>query len=95
MNFKVIKPVDYINTGVVEENSIWSGLHQFLHIKERLRMTGEKLNSRFISNLTFFKKYIKYNEIKNSSPEIIENNIYSLNGDIRLRNDSKCFKIII
>ena len=27
--FKTIKPVDFSNTGVVQENTVWTGLHQF------------------------------------------------------------------
>ena len=95
LNFKVIKPVDYINTGVVEENSIWSGLHQFLQIKERLRMTEENLNSCFMSNLTFFKKYIKYKKIENNSSEIIENNnIYGLTGTLGSEMSQNALKIL-
>ena len=94
LNFKVIKPVDYSNTGVVEENSIWSGLHQFLQIKERLRMTEENINSCFMSNLTFFKKYIKYKEIKNNSPEIIESNIYGLTGTLGSEISQNALKIL-
>ena len=43
--FNTIKPVDFSNTGVVQENSVWTGLHQFLQIKEGLRLTQENLNS--------------------------------------------------
>ena len=55
--FKTIKPVDYENTGVILINSIWSGLHQFLQIKEGLTFTEENINSSFMSYLSFFKKY--------------------------------------
>ena len=55
--FKTIKPIDYENTGVILENSIWSGLHQFLQIKEGLTLTEENINSSFMSYLSFFKKY--------------------------------------
>lgn len=55
--FKTIKPVDYENTGVVLLFSIWSGLHQFLQIKEGLTFTEENINSSFMSYLSFFKKY--------------------------------------
>ena len=94
LNFKVIKPVDYSNTGVVEENSIWSGLHQFLQIKERLRMTEENINSCFMSNLTFFKKYIKYKQTKNNSSEIVESNIYGLTGTLGSEMSQNALKIL-
>jgi preprotein translocase subunit SecA len=55
--FKTIKPIDYENTGVILKNSIWSGLHQFLQIKEGLTFTEENINSSFMSYLSFFKKY--------------------------------------
>ena len=53
----IIQPIDYINTGTVQQNSVWSGLHQFLQIKHGLRLTGENLNSCFLSNLIFFNLY--------------------------------------
>ena len=55
--FKTIKPIDYENTGVILINSIWSGLHQFLQIKEGLTFTEENINSSFMSYLSYFKKY--------------------------------------
>ena len=70
--FKTIKPIDYHNTGVIQQNSIWPGLHQFLEIKEGLKLTEENLNSCYMSNLTFFKKY------KNN----LSNNIYGLTGTL-------------
>ena len=74
----VINPIDFYNTGVVQENSVWSGLHQFLQIREKLMITEENLSSCYISNLSFFNKYIE----KNSKGEVIENNIYGLTGTI-------------
>ena len=53
----IIQPIDYLNTGTIQQNSVWSGLHQFLQIKHGLRLTGENLNSCFLSNLIFFKLY--------------------------------------
>ena len=74
----VINPVDFYNTGIIQENSVWSGLHQFLQIREKLMITEENLSSCYISNLSFFNKYIKMND----EGEIIENNIYGLTGTI-------------
>ena len=82
LNFEVIKPIDYANTGIIEENTVWAGLHQFLQIKEHLRLTEENLNSCFMSNLTFFKKYIKYKNNSDFNCEIIENNIFGLTGTL-------------
>ena len=56
---KSIIIVDYYNTGTLQRNSVWAGLHQFLEIKEGLRLTEENVNSCYLSNLSFFKKYIK------------------------------------
>jgi len=82
LNYKIIKPIDYANTGIIEENTIWSGLHQFLQIKEHLRLTEENLNSCYMSNLTFFKKYIKFLNNEKINSEIMENNIYGLTGTL-------------
>ena len=57
--FDTIKPIDFSNTGVIQQDSVWSGLHQFLEIKHGLRLTEENLNSCFISNLCFFRLYKK------------------------------------
>ena len=70
--FKTIKPIDYFNTGVIQQNSVWPGLHQFLEIKEGLKLTEENLNSCYMSNLTFFKKY----------KDVFTNNIYGLTGTL-------------
>jgi len=74
----VINPIDFYNTGVTQKNSVWSGLHQFLQIHEKQMLTEDNLSSCYMSNLTFFKKYIKKDENNN----IIENNIYGLTGTI-------------
>ena len=55
--FDTIKPIDFSNTGVIQQDSVWPGLHQFLEIKHGLRLTEENLNSCFISNLCFFRLY--------------------------------------
>ena len=95
LGFKVIKPIDYSNTGVVEEDSVWSGLHQFLQLKEHLRITEENLSSCYMSNLTFFKKYIKSkndSECNYNSSEIIENNIYGLSGTLGSKKSQEALK---
>ena len=82
--FKTIKPVDFSNTGVIQENSVWTGLHQFLQIKEGLRLTEESLNSCYMSNFTFFKKYMSKNE----------NNIYGLTGTVGSAKTQEALKIL-
>ena len=82
--YKTIKPVDFSNTGVIQENSVWTGLHQFLQIKEGLRLTEESLNSCYMSNFTFFKKYISQSE----------NNIYGLTGTIGSKKTQEALKIL-
>ena len=82
--FKTIKPVDFSNTGVIQENSVWTGLHQFLQIKEGLRLNEESLNSCYMSNFTFFKKYISKNE----------NNIYGLTGTVGSAKTQEALKIL-
>jgi preprotein translocase subunit SecA len=82
--FKTIKPVDFSNTGVIKQNSEWTGLHQFLQIKEGLNLTEENLNSCYMSNFTFFKKYISINE----------NNIYGLTGTLGTQKTQDAMKIL-
>ena len=55
---KVIAPVDYASTGIVQERTSWmNGLHQYLQIKHNLAMTSESLTTSFISNMAYFKRY--------------------------------------
>lgn len=83
-NFRTIKPVDFSNTGVIKENTVWTGLHQFLEIKEGLNLTEENINSCYMSNLTFFKKYISN----------IENNIYGLTGTLGTNKSQNALQIL-
>ena len=92
LKIKVIKPIDYNNTGITEENTVWSGLHQFLQIKEHLRLTEENLNSCYMSNLTFFKKYIKYQNKSDLNCEISENNIFGLTGTLGTERSQNALK---
>ena len=53
-----IKPVDYNNTGIVQDSTSWSdGLHQFLQIKHGLKLTSQTLTTNFLSNIGLFKRY--------------------------------------
>ena len=55
---KVIAPIDYASTGVVQERTSWTnGLHQYMQIKHNLAMSSENLTSSFISNMEYFKRY--------------------------------------
>ena len=53
-------------------------------------ITEENLSSCYMSNLSFFNKYIKINENK----EIIENNIYGLTGTIGSEYNIKTLKVL-
>ncbi|WP_341751173.1 helicase-related protein [Candidatus Tisiphia endosymbiont of Piscicola geometra] len=54
----VIAPVDYHNTGIVQERTSWQhGLHQFLQLKHGLKLTAENFTTSFISNMGFFLRY--------------------------------------
>ena len=59
-------------------------MHQFLELKEGLNLTAENLNSCYMSNLTFFKKY------KN----VKENNIYGLTGTLGSKETQLALKNI-
>lgn len=55
---KVIAPIDYASTGVVQERTSWmNGLHQYLQIKHNLAMSSESLTTSFISNMAYFQRY--------------------------------------
>lgn len=57
-NENVITPVDYVNTGISMNNTVWpNGLHQFLQLKHNLRLTTETLTAAHISNMHYIKKY--------------------------------------
>jgi len=81
---QVIKPIDYFNTGIIQQNSVWPGLHQFLELKEGLNLTAENLNSCYMSNLTFFKKYMNNKG----------NNIYGLTGTLGSKETQLALKEI-
>ena len=81
--FITLKPIDYENTGVILQNSIWSGLHQFLQIKEGLTLTEENINSSFMSYISFFKKFKMINGITGTlgskKTQQAINRIYNIN----------------
>ena len=55
-----ISPVDKDNTGEIEISRVYSnGLHQFLQLKEKLRIKDERLTHTFLSHISFFYKYMK------------------------------------
>ena len=55
---RVIAPVDYASTGVIQERTHWSnGLHQYLQVKHNLAMSPEGLTTSFMSNISYFKRY--------------------------------------
>ena len=55
---KNIIPVDYLNTGVLQEDMVWDGgLQQILQIIHNTKGTFENVNTNFLSNISFFKRY--------------------------------------
>jgi hypothetical protein len=55
---KFLTPVDFRNSGVTENNKVWSnGLQQFLEMKHCLPLSPLPLMTNFISNVTLLKRY--------------------------------------
>ncbi|CAK63413.1 unnamed protein product (macronuclear) [Paramecium tetraurelia] len=54
-----LRIIDYQNTGVIHgDNMHWEkGLHQFVQLKHNLPMTSLTINTNYLSNITFFKRY--------------------------------------
>ena len=53
-----IVPIDYSGTGVLQVNTSWGdGLHQFLQIKEGLRLTTETVMTNFMSTKALMDRY--------------------------------------
>ena len=64
-----IVPIDYSGTGVLQTNTSWSdGLHQFLQIKEGLRLTTETVITNFMSIKALVDRY--------------ENRVFGLTGTV-------------
>ena len=64
-----IVAIDYSNTGVLQYNTVWeNGLHQFLQIKEGLKVKPEGISTNFCSKPGYFKNY--------------EHRIYGLTGTL-------------
>ena len=58
MGEMVVAPVDYTNTGIINTAMTWSGgVHQFLQLAHKLKLSPETFLTSYISNLTFFKIY--------------------------------------
>ncbi|MBY0580684.1 MAG: LysM peptidoglycan-binding domain-containing protein [Rickettsiales bacterium] len=56
--FRIIAPVDYANTGAIQQKLQWSdGLHQFLQLKHGLTVKSEHVVNVYMSYVGFFKKY--------------------------------------
>ena len=53
-----IVPIDFSNTGVLQNNMVWDGgLQQILQIIHDENGTYENENTNFLSNISFFKRY--------------------------------------
>jgi preprotein translocase subunit SecA len=54
-----IKPVDYFSTGIVQSSTNRSdGLHQFLQIKHKVKMTSESFTTNFYLILAISKEMV-------------------------------------
>ena len=54
----IIAPIDYLNTGIVQANTVWeNGLQQFLQAKHNLKITAKSDTTSFVSNMTYFRLY--------------------------------------
>lgn len=55
---QTIVPVDYSSTGVLENFTTWSdGLHQFLELKHRLKLSSMTPISNYMSNVSLLQMY--------------------------------------
>ena len=73
----IVTPIDNENTGTILNNTNLShGLHQFLELKSKCKMTTMNLISSFLSNYGFFKLY----------RDDKFNNIYGLTGTLGSEN---------
>ena len=85
-----IIPIDAENTGVLQKNTqLSNGLHQFLQLKEGLKLTPISYVTNFISNMGFYFRYITSKCNSTSNGQFInigekeeEINIYGLTGTI-------------
>ncbi|CAF1353542.1 unnamed protein product [Adineta steineri] len=76
-----ITPIDYKNTGIIQMNTSWpDGLHQFLQIKHKLRITAESLTTNFLSNIAYFSRY--------------GNNLFGLTGTLGSKEDQHLIRDI-
>ena len=74
---KIVTPIDNENTGtILNRTNLSHGLHQFLELKSKCKLTTMNLISSFLSNYGFFKLY-RDDEV---------NNIYGLTGTLGSEN---------
>ncbi|CAD8172278.1 unnamed protein product [Paramecium pentaurelia] len=54
-----VRIIDFQNTGVIHKNNMqWEkGLHQFVQLKHNLPISPISINTNYLSNITFFKRY--------------------------------------
>ncbi|KAJ8253689.1 hypothetical protein COCON_G00203010 [Conger conger] len=58
--YHAIVPVDYQASGVLEKNKRWGdGLQQFLEMKHQLSISSLSSVTNYMSNMQFFKRYLK------------------------------------
>ena len=83
---KQIIPVDYLNSGVIEESKKWGGgLQQMLEMKHHLQISPMSVVTNFMSHVEFFKRYTREGELYGLSGTVggvkdaeILNNLYRL-----------------
>ncbi|WP_236869648.1 LysM peptidoglycan-binding domain-containing protein [Candidatus Bandiella numerosa] len=77
--FKIVAPVDYVNTGSIQQKLQWSdGLHQFIQLKHGLTVKSEHVVNVYMSYVGFFKKY--------------EGSIYGVTGTLGENSHQKFLK---
>ncbi|CAD8190635.1 unnamed protein product [Paramecium octaurelia] len=54
-----VRIIDYQNTGVIHGDNMHldKGLHQFVQLKHNISMTPLTINTNYLSNVSFFKRY--------------------------------------
>lgn len=74
-----VVPVDYMCTGVVQNNMVWGeGLQQFLEMKHQTKLSNMSLITNFMSNVGLFKRY--------------DNHIYGITGTLGDRTELDMLK---
>lgn len=97
-----IIPVDNSNTGTIQKRTEFShGLHQFLQIKNNLPVTPISVTTNYLSNLGYFKRYLKEYDnfiygmtgtLGSEESRNLLNRIYNLDFDYIPTNNQRILK---